>query len=115
MSETIIINSSISKENLIKIAKQRFGDMVKGVIDISTKELALGGELHADQEAILIQNGNKQENLWGINIYVDEEFPENIEFDSIINIRPSQNNRSRNVEDPGIQKKILTILEELLK
>ncbi|MFC1770344.1 DUF5674 family protein [Candidatus Margulisiibacteriota bacterium] len=111
----IIINKTISKEYLQEIAKQRFGDMVKGVIDISTKELALGGELHADQEALLIEKGNEQDNLWGINIYVEEPFPENIEFDSIINIRPSQNNRSRNVDDPEIQKIILAILQELLE
>lgn len=114
MSETIIIKKPISKEDLREIAKQRFGDMVKGVIDISTQELALGGELHADQEAVLIEQGNQQDNLWGINIYTEESFPDNIEFDSIINIRPSQNNRSRDVEDPDIQQKILSILETLL-
>ena len=114
MTETIIITEKITKKELEKIAKKRFGDMIKGVIDIHTKELALGGELHADQEAILIENGNNQNNLWGINIYINDTFPENIEFDSVINIRPSQNNRSRNVENPQLQHQIIKILSHLL-
>ena len=114
MAEMRLITSPISLGDLQSIAKQRYGDMVKGVIDVETKELAIGGELHADQEAFFIEKGNKQDNLWGINIYVEESFPENIEFDSIINIRPSQNNRSRDVEDPLIRSLIMSILKELL-
>ena len=96
MTETIIITEKITKKELQDLAKKRFGDMIKGVIDINTKELALGGELHADQEAILIENGNTQNDLWGINI------------------RPSQNNRSRNVENPQLQHQIIKILSHLL-
>ena len=114
MTETIIITEKITKKELQDLAKKQFGDMIKGVIDINTKELALGGELHADQEAILIENGNKQNDLWGINIYINDAFPENIEFDSVINIRPSQNNRSRNVENPQLQHQIIKILSHLL-
>ncbi len=114
MSESIITTHPISKETLQTLAEARFGDFVKGVIDIETGEVALGGELHADQEATLLTRGNKQENLWGFNIYVADPFPENIEFDSMINIRPSQNNRSRFVEDETIRQKIVAILKPLL-
>ncbi len=114
MAETIVISEPISKEALQILADLRFGDLVKGVIDLETKTVALGGELHADQEAILLTQGSHQENLWGFNIYVAESFPDNIEFDSMINIRPSQNNRSRFVEDSVIREKILQVLGPLL-
>ncbi len=114
MSDIILITHPISKEALIQKAQERFGNMVKGVTDMETGTLALGGELHADQEALLIEQGHTQETLWGINIYIEESFPNNIEFDSVVNIRPSQNNRSRNVESLVIREKILSILKRLL-
>jgi hypothetical protein len=114
-NETLITDEKISKEMLISLAESRFGDMVKGVIDIETGTLALGGELHADQEALLLQKGHNQESLWGFNIYISEAFPENIEFDSMINIRPRQNNRSRTIEDPKIQEAILSHLKKVLQ
>ena len=113
-NETLITDEKVSKDTLSMLATARFGDMVKGVIDIETGMLALGGERHADQEAIRLQKGHHQESLWGFNIYIDESFPENIEFDSMINIRPRQNNRSRTVEDPDIQKAILSRLQKVL-
>jgi hypothetical protein len=114
MPDIIIVTTPISQAELKKIAEQRFGDLVKGVIDIKTGVLALGGELHADQESLLLSRGSQQENLWGINIYVDEVFPDNIEFDSMINIRPSQNNRSRGVDNPEIRQRIMKLLEGYL-
>ncbi len=111
-SETRLVTTTISPQALKALAEQRFGDMVKGVIDVQTGALVLGGELHADQEAVLLQNGAEQADLWGFNIYVDEPFPSNIEFDSMINIRPSHNNRSRTVEDPAIQQQILGWLQK---
>ena len=113
-NETLITDEKVSKDTLSMLASARFGDMVKSVIDIETGMIALGGELHADQEAILLQKGHNQESLSGFNIYIDEAFPENIEFDSMINIRPRQNNRSRTVEDPKIQDAILSRLQKVL-
>lgn len=100
-----IINSKISKKELAGIAKEHFGDMVKAVVDIELMIMAIGGELHADEEAMLLEHGSKQENLWGINLYVDKTDDEIIEFDSMINIRPRQNNRSRDVLDKAIREK----------
>lgn len=68
-----LINSKINKNSLAEIAKERFGDMVKAVVDIELGIMVIGGELHADEEAILLEQGSKQENLWGINIYVDRK------------------------------------------
>ncbi|MGE4170111.1 MAG: DUF5674 family protein [Candidatus Margulisiibacteriota bacterium] len=108
-------DTPISVAVLQELAEKRFGDMVKGVIDIETETVVLGAELHADEEAILIQKGHAQAGLWGFNIYLDEDFPANIEFDSMINIRPSQGNRSRLVEDVQIRDRIIAILEGFLK
>ena len=76
---------------------------------------AVDGELHADEEALLLENGSLQENLWGINIYPELEDPERIEFDSVINIRPSQGNLSRGVDDPVIRERIVQAVSGLLK
>lgn len=109
------IDSKISKNELIDIAKERFGDMVKAVVDIELGVMVLGGDLHADEEALLLERGSKQDNLWGINIYTDKSDTEKIEFDSMINIRPRQNNRSRDVLDPELRKKITTIVNNLIE
>ncbi|MEK7497145.1 MAG: DUF5674 family protein [Patescibacteria group bacterium] len=108
------IDSPITMTQLKEIAAERFGDMVKGVVDVELKIMALGGELHADEEAYLLEKGSKQANLWGINIYVSEPLPQAIEFDSMINVRPSQNNRSRAVEDKNLQEQIIRIVQSLI-
>jgi len=109
------IDSKISKSSLAEIAKERFGDMVKAVVDIELKIMVVGGELHADEEAMLLERDCKQENLWGINIYVEKTGDEMIEFDSMINIRPRQNNRSRDVLDPAIREKIKIIVNNIIE
>ena len=92
-----------------------FGNLVKAVVDVEKCLMAVDAELHADEEALLLEHGSKQENLWGINIY-PEFFGQTdfIEFDSMINLRPSQNNRSRGVDDQKIKKKILEIASKLI-
>jgi len=110
-----LIDSKIRKAELASIAKERFGDMVKAVVDIELGIMVVGGELHADEEAMLLENGSKQENLWGINIYTDKPENERIEFDSMINIRPRQNNRSRDVLDKEIREKITVIVNNLVE
>lgn len=110
-----IIDKKISKIQLADIAKERFGDMVKAVVDVELGIMAVGGELHADEEAVLLEHGSKQENLWGINIYIDRPNNERTEFDSMINIRPGQNNRSRDILDPEIKEKIIIIINNLVE
>lgn len=114
MNDIEIIAEPISVARLRDIAGKRFGDMVKGVVDLKKRIMAVGGELHADEEATLLDQGSQQADLWGINIYVDQPREFWIEFDSMINIRPSQNNRSRSVEDSNIQKKIVEIINSLI-
>lgn len=109
------IDKKISKKELAGIAKERFGDMVKAVVDIELLTMVVGGELHADEEAMLLERGSSQENLWGINIYMDKTGDRMIEFDSMINIRPRQNNRSRDVIDKAIREKILIVVNNLIE
>lgn len=97
------------------MAASRFGNLIKAVVDVERGVMAVDGELHADEEALLLENGSRQDNLWGINIYPDLQGSERVEFDSIINLRPSRGNLSRNVEDGEVRMRILRIVEELIR
>lgn len=115
MGEIRVVNKRISLTDLKEVARERFGDMVKAVVDIERKIMAIGGEMHADEEAEMLENGSKQENLWGINLYPADFGKENfIEYDSMINIRPKQNNRSRDVEDDKKRWRIISVVKELI-
>jgi hypothetical protein len=109
-----VITEKIFKNELKRIAELRFGDLVKAVVDIEKNIMAIGAELHADEEALLIEQGSHQANLWGINLYPDSSDEQMIEFDSMINIRPSQGNRSRGIEDESIRKRIIGIINDLI-
>lgn len=110
-----IVEKSIKKSELLEMCKGRFGDLIKAVVDIEKNIMALGGELHSDEEELLLQEGSQQQNLWGINIYPNNSEEELIEFDSMINLRPSQGNRSRGIEDPLICQKIMDIVRKLVE
>lgn len=109
-----LVEKPISLKELKKIAAKRYGNLVKAVIDLERKLMVVGGELHADDEAVLLEQGSKQEHLWGINIYPDKPKSEWIEFDSMVNLRPSQGNRTRGVDDSALRKKITEIVDQLV-
>ncbi len=110
-----LIEKKIDKSELVELAKERFGDLVKAVVDINRAVMMVGAELHADEEAMLLEQGSRQQDLWGINLYPDKSGDELVEFDSMINLRPSQGNRSRGVNDPKIRQRIIEIVNELVK
>jgi hypothetical protein len=109
-----LITDTVTTAELKEIAKEIFGDMVKAVVDIEKCMMAIGPEMHVDAEAYLLERGSKQADLWGINVYPDMIFPDMVEFDSMINIRPRQGNRSRDVQDHEIRKKILAVVQKLI-
>jgi len=109
-----IITDTIPLDRLREMAKSRFGDMVKAVVDVDKRIMVVDGELHADEEELLLSQGSKQANLWGINIYPDVCTDEWIEFDSMINLRPSQGNRGRGVEDPQVRERIVEIVSRMV-
>jgi hypothetical protein len=115
MMEITIIRNAVTRRELSNMAKQQFGDMVKAVVDVEQGIIAIGGELHSDEEALLLDQGSAQKNLWGINLYPERPVPEWIEFDSMINVRPSGGNRSRSVERADLREAITTIINRLLK
>lgn len=96
------------------IAEGLYGDMVKAVVDISAEKLAIDAELHSDLACLLLSNGSEQENLWGINLYPEAAEEDFVEFESLINIRPRQNNMSWNVENEDIRKRILEIVKQYI-
>ena len=93
-----IVNEKNSRADLAKISEHYFGDMTKGVVDVEKEIVAIDAELYADLETPLLENDSRQEQLWGINLYLDENGEDFIEFDSLINIRPRQNNRGRGAQ-----------------
>lgn len=109
-----ILTTKVTGQELAKSNNIFDGPMTKGVVDVSRRLLAIDAPMHADLEKILLDNGSNQDDLWGINLYFEEdkESDDFIEFDSMINIRPRQNNRSRSVEDPEIKNKIKEIVAE---
>jgi hypothetical protein len=111
-----VVRESVTLEHLSAMADAGFGDLVKAVIDVDTGVMAIGGTMHADEEAVLLDLGSRPANLWGINLYPGDHGSAGwIEFDSMINLRPSQGNRSRSVDDPETQARIRRIVEERVR
>jgi hypothetical protein len=108
-----IVQNKVSVNELQELASKMFGNLVKAVVDIEKEILVIDAELHADQEQFLIQEGSRQSNLWGINLHPDHyDTDKFIEFDSMINIRPNQNNPTRGINDVEIQKRIRNIVNQ---
>ena len=97
------------------MAENYFLGMVKAVVDVNRELIALNAELNSDLESLLLTNGSSQENLGGINLYPDAEGDDFIEFDSMINIRPAQGNRSRDVEDEKIRQRVMETVNKWIE
>src|SRR3989338_3983511 len=108
--EIKIIKDKVSQADIKELARQTFGDMVKVVVDVERGIMAAGGEMHADCEQVLLDDGSKQENLWGANIYPGSSGDDFIEYQSLINIRPSVGNRNMDIEDMAIREKVKQII-----
>lgn len=109
-----ILRQATDRTRLAQLAADQFGDMIKAVVDVDRRVMAIGGELHADEEAALMEDGSRQEHLWGINLYPAESTEAWIEFDSMINVRPSQGNRSRSVDDESLRARIRRVVDDLV-
>ena len=109
-----IVTEPLTRAEIASMAAEQFGDMLKAVVDVERGIMAVGGELHSDEEALLLDHGSLQRHLWGINSYPAEAGEDWIEFDSMINVRPSQGNRSRNVEDAQLQNEIRRVVRSLV-
>ena|SRR5579862_1045163 len=110
-----ILRAPLMREDLVAIAAGGFGDMVKAVVDIERGAMAIGADLAADEEAALMDDGSRQRDLWGINLYPSDATEAWIEFDSMINVRPAQSNRSRGVDNEMTRSAIIRTIESLVR
>lgn len=101
-----ILNEKMSREALARSGEIFEGPMVKAVVDVKRELLAVDANMHADLERLLLEDGSEQDSLWGINLWYEDDGEDFIEFDSMINVRPRQGNRSRDVEDELTREKI---------
>jgi hypothetical protein len=90
---------------------EALGLYIKLAVDVRRRTAAGGGVMHADCEAILLENGSQQEDIWGADW--NSESGE-VSFEALINIRPRQNNRSMEILDPSIRAHVSEIVNELL-
>ena len=110
-----IVRKTIALSTLEEIAESMFGNLVKAVVDVEQGFMAVGGEMQADEEALLLDEGSPQPVLWGINLYPAQfGTPRFIEFDSVINIRPRQGNRTRSVDDAAVRAAVTSIVAGLV-
>ncbi len=110
-----ILEEEIERKNLKNAQFLLNSEMIKAVVDIDKKLLGIDAEMHADIERAFLENGSNQDSLWGINLWINEDGENFIEFDSMINIRPRQGNRSRDVENPEIREKIKAVVKKWIK
>ncbi|MDD5762190.1 MAG: DUF5674 family protein [bacterium] len=111
----VVTGDPITLAELKEMAAAMFGDMVKVVVDVERRIMAVDAELHADEEAVLLERGSRQPDLWGINLYPDMPGEDFVEFDSMINLRPARGNRSRGIEDRVLRERIVAVVDELVQ
>jgi hypothetical protein len=109
-----IIQSEISRKEIAEKYLTYFDTMTKAVVDIEKEVMAVDADLHSDLESALLETGSIQENLWGINLYPLKNKEDFIEYTSLINIRPHQNNTSMEIEDPCIREKVKSTVDKLV-
>ena len=109
-----LIDKNIALVELIPMAKKMFGNLVKATVDSEKEIMVIDAQLHADQELFLLEQGSQQKNLWGINLHPTALYENFIEFDSMINLRPSFGNCSRGIDDPIMQERVKLIVNRLV-
>ena len=112
--EILVLDRRIPGPELARLVRQFFGDMVKYVVDVRQRVIAIGGELHADAEHELISGGSRQADLWGANYYPGRGRERCIEFTALINIRPAQGNPSMEIEDEAVRGAVREVTFELV-
>jgi len=114
MSDIKLIDAKINRDEFKRLVDEGFKDMVKFTVDVKQRRIAIGGELHADGEQLLLENGSEQKDIWGANYYPGKGEDNCIEYTSLINIRPSQGNNSMEIANEDLRKKIKEITFALI-
>jgi hypothetical protein len=111
----VLVDKPVKLGYVEELARRQFGNLIKAVVDVHNGLMALGGELHADEEQLLLEKGSSQADLWGINLYPEKFGSDDfIEYDSMINLRPSQRNMSRGVDDPVARRAVRRVVDNLV-
>lgn len=110
----LVLLQSKNKKEILKNHNHYFKTMIKAVVDVEKEIIALDAELHADLENMLLSEGSGQENLWGINLFLEKEKRNWIDYTALINIRPSMDNRSMEVESNQTRQKIAEIIHRMI-
>lgn len=114
LPDIVLIAERISEGDLAELVERFFLDMVKYVVDLERGVAGVGGELHADAEQLLLEDGSRQEDLWGANYYPGRGEADCIEYTSLINIRPSQGNRSMVIEEASTRDRVRDLTHRLI-
>jgi hypothetical protein len=110
----VVLDRRIEPGLLRVLVAHWFQDMVKYVVDVERACIAIGGELHADAEQVLLDAGSRQSDLWGANYYPGRGRDGCVEFTSLINISPARGNRGMEVADPGLRARIQALTWALI-
>lgn len=113
-SDILVLRERIAVDDLRRLVSDGFGDMVKFVADLDRGWIAIGGQMHADAEHVLLDLGSVQESLWGANYYPGRGADGCLEYTSLINIRPAQGNPSMVVADPAIRERLRELAFRLI-
>jgi hypothetical protein len=111
----ITATEPITIAELRALVPGRFNDFVKGVVDLRRAIMLLDADMHADQEAVLLAEGSAQRDLWGINLYPQLAGADWLEFDSMINLRPSCGNRTRGIDDAATRDAVAALIDSLVR
>ena len=109
-----IISIPITRKMVLRKYNHFFRKVIKAVVDIERQIIALDAELHTDLEESLLEKGSKQENLWGVNLYLEEEKDRRIEYTALTNIRPALGNKGMEVGSPNRRDKIRRVVNRLI-
>jgi hypothetical protein len=112
--DLVIAAEKLEPSEVARLVQLFFGDMVKYVVDVERRIAAVGGQLHADAEQLLLDAGSRQRDLWGANYYPGKGPDDCIEYTALVNIRPAQGNRSMLIADDAIRGRVREITFALI-
>lgn len=111
----LIVRDYITMAELEAMSEKMFGKLVKAVVDVQQEIMVVDAFMHVDEEDLLLENGSQQEHLWGINLHPSRSQEQFVEFDSMINVRPADNNVTRGVDDPLLRATIIALVNQLVR
>ncbi len=112
-TELKILTEKKNAESLKGYAENWYLDFLKGCVDLENRRVAIGGDYHMETCELLTSQGGKHVNVWGFNLRFLENNMTQIEFDSLVNIKPKVN-KGRIVESEVIKREIESLVKEFI-